>query len=176
MFTVGDKVVHNEYGICRITGISKRRFPGQEQKDYYEITPLADDGYGTTIYIAVDHNGLLREPMSPDQILSMIDAMPETEPIMIQSTGNRMLDMENIKTTYFAMMRSGNPQDWVVLLRTIYRKEKQLSAQKKHISEYESHARSISERLLYGEIAGVMDIPLHSVEGFITDRIENCRG
>ena len=69
-------------------------------------------------------------------------------------------------------MRSGNPQDWVLLLRTIYRKGKQLSARKKRISEFESHARDNSERLLYGEIAGVMDIPFRSVEGFITDRIE----
>ena len=175
MFTVGDKVVHNQYGICKITGISKRRFPGQEQKDYYEMTPLTDDGYGTTFYIAVDHDGLIREPMSPDQILSMIDAMPKTEPLVLESTGNRMLDMENIKTTYSALMRSGNPQDWVLLLRTIYRKGKQLSAQKKRISEFESHTRDNSEKLLYGEIAGVMNIPIHSVEGFITERIEGDR-
>lgn len=172
MFTVGDKVVHNQYGICKITGISKRRFPGQEQKDYYEMTPLADDGYGTTFYIAVDHDGLIREPMSPDQILSMIDSMPKTEPLKLESTGNRMLDMENIKTTYSSLMRSGNPQDWVLLLKTIYRKGKQLSAQKKRISEFESHVRDNSEKLLYGEIAGVMNIPIHSVEGFITERIE----
>ncbi len=175
MFTVGDKVVHNQYGICKITGISKRRFPGQEQKDYYEMTPLADDGYGTTFYIAVDHDGLIREPMSPDQILSMIDSMPKTEPLVLESTGNRMLDMENIKTTYSTLMRSGNPQDWVLLLRTIYRKGIQLSAQKKRISEFESHARDNSEKLLYGEIAGVMNIPIHSVEGFITERIEGDR-
>lgn len=175
MFTVGDKVVHNQYGICKITGISKRRFPGQEQKDYYEKTPLTDDGYGTTFYIAVDHDGLIREPMSPDQILSMIDAMPKTEPLVLESTGNRMLDMENIKTTYSALMRSGNPQDWVLLLRTIYRKGKQLSAKKKRISEFESNARDNSEKLLYGEIAGVMNIPIHSVEGFITERIEGDR-
>lgn len=175
MFTVGDKVVHNQYGICKITGISKRRFPGQEQKDYYEMTPLADDGYGTTFYIAVDHDGLIREPMSPDQILSMIDDMPKTEPLVLESTGNRMLDMENIKTTYSALMRSGNPQDWVLLLRTIYSKGKQLSAHKKRISEFESHARDNSEKLLYGEIAGVMGIPVHSVESFITERIEGVR-
>ncbi len=172
MFAVGDRVVHNEHGICRITGISKRHFPGQEEKDYYEMVPLADDGYGTTFYTAVDHGGRLRIPMTQEQILEMIDSMPEVEPMTIASTGNRMLDMENIKNSYNALMRSGNPQDWVLLLRTIYRKGKQLSARKKRISEFESHARENSERLLYGEIAGVMEIPFRSVEGFITDRIE----
>lgn len=172
MFAVGDKVVHNEYGICRITGISTRRFPGQDQKEYYEMVPLADDGYGTTFFIAVDHNGMLRKPMTPEQILAMIDSMPETEPLTVESTGNRVMDMENVKTTYNALMRSGNPQDWVLLLRTIYRKGKELSVKKKRISEFESHARDNSERLLYGEIAGVMEIPFHSVESFITSRIE----
>ena len=173
MFAVGDRVVHNEHGICRITGITTRQFPGQDKKDYYEMVPLADDGYGTTFYTAVDHDGRLRSPMTQEQILEMIDSMPTIEPLSITPTGNRMLDMENIKNAYNALMRSGNPSDWVQLLRTIYRKGKQLSAQRKRITEFESHARDNSERLLYGEIAGVMDIPVHSVERFITERIES---
>ena len=173
MFAVGDKVVHNEHGICRITGISKRQFPGQDEKDYYEMVPLADDGYGTTFYTAVDHGGRLRCPMTQEQILEMIDSMPGIEPMTVTSTGNRMLDMENIKNSYNALMRSGDPRDWVLLLRTIYRKGKQLSARKKRISVFESHARDNSERLLYGEIAGVMEIPVRSVEKFITNRIES---
>ncbi len=70
-------------------------------------------------------------------------------------------------------MNSGDPRDWVVLLRTIYRKEQQLSSQRKRLSEFETYARDNSERLLYGEIAGVMDIPVSRVEQFITQRIEN---
>lgn len=173
MFAVGDSVVHNEYGICRITGISKRQFPGHGETDYYEMVPLTDDGFRTTFYTAVDNAGRLRSPMSQDQILEMIDSMPEVEPLKVVSTGNRMLDMENVKNGYNALMRSGNPQDWVRLLRTIYSKGKELSLKKKHISEFESYARNNSERLLYGEIAGVMDIPVRSVERFITERIES---
>lgn len=174
MFGVGDKVVHNEYGICRIVKVGPRRFPGQETRDYYEMTPLSDDGYGTTFYTAVDdHGGKLRSPMSRDQILAMIDAMPQTDPLQIESCGNRAQDMENVRTEYTKLMRSGNPRDWVILLRTIYRKGRQLSAQHKRISEFEAHARDNSERLLYGEIAGVMEIPVNRVEQFITDRIEN---
>ena len=173
MFAVGDRVVHNEYGICRITGISKRQFPGRGETDYYEMVPLTDDGYGTIFFTAVEHGGRLRSPMTQQQILEMIDTMPEVEPLTVVSTGNRMLDMENIKSSYNALMRSGNPRDWVRLLRTIYSKGKELSAKKKRISEFESHARDNSERLLYGEIAGVMDIPVRSVEGFITKRIES---
>lgn len=173
MFAVGDRVVHREHGMCRITGIITRHFPGQDKKDYYEMVPLSDDGYGTTFYTAVDHDGKLRCPMTQDQILKMIDSMPSVEPLTIASTGNRMLDMENTKNAYNALIWSGNPSDWVKLLRTIYRKGKQLSAQKKRITEFESHARDNSERLLYGEIAGVMEIPVHTVERFITERIES---
>ena len=172
MFAIGDKVVHHEYGICRVTNVCTRRFPGQEPREYYEMTPLAEDGYGTTFYIPVDHGGKLREPLNKEQILAMIDSMPETAPLKIESSGNRMLDMENIKTTYTSLIKSGDPQDWVILLRTIYRKGKQLSAQRKRLSEFESHTRDNSERLLYGEIAGVMDIPVSRVEQFITQRIE----
>ena len=174
MFAVGDKVVHNDFGICRITAVSKRHFPGQDEKDYYELTPLIDDGHGTTFYITVDHGGKLRKPMTCEQILAMIDAMPTVEPLEIRPTGNRVTDMENAKAAYNSLMRSGDPQDWVLLLRTIYRKGKELSVKKKRLSEFESHARENSERLLYGEIAGVMDIPVRSVESFITTRIESA--
>lgn len=172
MFAIGDRVVHNEYGICRITGISERQFPGQDRKVYYEMVPLSDDGYGTTFFTSVDHGGKLRSPMTQEQIFEMIDTMPAIEPLSIVPTGNRILDMENTKNTYTVLMRSGKPADLVLLLRTIYRKGKQLSAQRKRISEFEAYARDNSERLLYGEIAGVMDIPVHSVERFITKRIE----
>ena len=173
MFAIGDKVVHHEYGICRITDTCVRRFPGQEPQEYYEMTPLSDDGYGTTFYIPVDHGGKLREPLSKEQILAMIDSMPEIDPLEIGTSGNRMLDMENIKQTYTSLMNSGDPKDWVLLLRTIYLKGKRLSGQRKRLSEFESHTRENSERLLYGEIAGVMDIPVSHVEQFITCRIEN---
>lgn len=172
MFAVGDNVVHYDYGMCKIINISRRRFPGQDERSYYEMVPLADDGYGTTFFIDLEHDGRLRPPMGREQILEMIDAMPSMEPLEIKPTGNRVLDQENVKSTYNSLMRSGNPHDWVLLLRTIYRKGKQLSAQKKRISEFESHARDNSEKLLYGEIAGVMDIPVRSVESFITSRIE----
>jgi len=172
MFEVGDKVVHNDYGICRITGIMMQHFPGHEKREYYEMIPLSDDGYGTTYYTAVDHEGKLREPLSREQILSMIDMMPETKPLKIEPSGNRALDMENIRMSYNSLIRSGNPQDWVVLLRTIYRRGQNLSAQRKRISEFEAQARDTGERLLYSEIAGVMGIPLNEVEGFITARIE----
>ncbi len=173
MFEIGDKVVHHEYGLCCIKNVVSRRFPGQEPQDYYEIAPLADDGYGTLVYIAVDHGGKLRKPLSREQILSMIDSMPETETLEIKTSGNRVLDMENIKMTYSSLMNSGNPRDWVILLRTIYQKGKMLSAQRKKLSEFEMNARDNSERLLYGEIAGVMDIPVSRVEEFITEHIEN---
>lgn len=173
MFVVGEKVVHPEYGICRITNVGLRRFPGQEPQDYYEMTPLMDDGYGTTFYIPVENGGKLRKPLNREQIFAMIDAMPEIDPLKIEASGNRMLDMDKIKTTYTSLMNSGDPRDWVILLRTIYRKGKQLSSQRKRLSEFETYARDNSERLLYGEIAGVMDIPVSRVEQFITQRIEN---
>ncbi len=173
MFAVGDKVVHNEYGICRIRGINMHQFPGHAEQKYYEMTPLADDGFGTTFYTPVGNDGKLRKPMTQVQILDMIDSMPSIDPIKIESSGNRTLDMENIKTAYNAMMRSGNPKEWITLLRTIYCKGKQLSIQRKRISEFEMNVRENGERLLYGEIAGVMGIPVSEVEKFIANRIES---
>ena len=173
MFAVGDKVVHSEFGICRVTNIGIYHLPGQQPENYYILTPFMDDGHGTTYYVAVSRSECLREPLRPDQICSMIDAMPDVSPLKLESAGNRAQDMENAKAAYRDLMNSGEIQDWVVLLKTIYTKGKQLSVQHKKISEFESLARETGERLLYGEIAGVMDIPVSQVEQFIAKRLRD---
>ena len=172
MFEIGDKVVHYYYGLSLISGISERSLPGQGSKKYYEISPLQDDRNGTTIYISEDQLGDIRLPMTREQILTMIDAMPEIEPLKIEPCGNRILEMENMKNAYSSLMNSGSPRDWVILLRTIWQKNQVLLAKKKRLSGYELQARENGERLLYGEIAGVMGIPRNEVERFISQRIE----
>ncbi len=173
MFAVGEKVVHNEFGICLVGNIKTSRLPGEQPREFYELTPLTDDGHGTILYVPVEHNGCLREPLSRDQILMMIDAMLEISPMKYEPETNRTQDIENTRTVYRQLMNSGDFRDWVILLKTIYQKGKLLSAQRKRLNEYDSLARDIGERLLYGEIAGVMDIPVSQVEQFITRRIEH---
>ncbi len=172
MFAVGDTVVHSEFGICRIQSIGVYSYPWQKPMEYYVLTPLIDDGHGTIYHVAVEQSSCLREPLSRVQILTMIDNMPKISPLQIESYGNRTQDVENIKTAYRTLMNSGDFKNWVILLKTIYQKGKVLSAQRKRLSEFDSLARDIGERMLYGEIAGVMDIPVDQVEQFITRRIE----
>ena len=172
MFAVGDKVVHKRFGICSVSSIGVFNFPGQQNKTCFVLSPLPDDGYGTTYYVPVEHNGCLREPLLPEQILAMIDAMPETTTLEIKSSGNQIQDMNDTKTAYQTLMDSGSVSDRVILLKTIYKKSQQLSAKHKRISEFESYAREFGERMLYGEIASVMDIPFDQVERFITQRLE----
>ena len=59
-----------------------------------------------------------------------------------------------------------------LLLRTICLKGRRLSGLPKRLSGFESHTRENSERFLYDEIAGVMEIPVNRVEQFIAARID----
>ena len=172
MFTVGDTVIHNEFGMSRITNIRPLRFPGPALQDYYEMVPLTDDIYGTTFYVAVEQENKLRSPLTKDQILVLIEKMPETDPLEIPIDGkNRLQDAEKIKEIYKSLLNSVDPHDWLVLLKTIYRKKQKLSSQRKRISEFEASMMENGERLLYGEIAGVMEIPVNQVERFISRHI-----
>lgn len=171
MFAVGDTVMHSEFGICKVRDIKVISFSWQKPMDFYVLTPLEDDGHGSTFYVAVEQSDCLRKPLTRDQILAMIDAMPEITPLKIETYGNRTQDVESIKETYRTLMNSGNSRDWVILLKTIYQKGQQLSSQRKRLSEFDTLARDIGERMLYGEIAGVMGIPVNQVEHFIARRI-----
>lgn len=98
MFTVGDTVIHNEFGMSRITNIRSLRFPGKALQDYYEMVPLTDDIYGTTFYVAVGQENKLRSPLTREQILALINKMHETDPLEIPiDVKNRIQDVEKNK-------------------------------------------------------------------------------
>lgn len=73
MFKVGDKVIHNSYGLCEIAAI-------ENANTYYG----AQDCYiiymqGTKIMIPVSHAEMLRYPIKKEEIHSVFDALSNTD-------------------------------------------------------------------------------------------------
>ena len=62
MFAKNDYIIYGTTGVCKITGIEKKKFNNME-REYYILKPAYDPN--STIYAPVDNNILLLEVFLP---------------------------------------------------------------------------------------------------------------
>jgi len=73
MFKVGDKVIHNTYGLCEIVAIeSQNTYYGKQ--DCYIIYMQ-----GTKIMIPVAHAEMLRYPIAKEEVAKVLEVLSESE-------------------------------------------------------------------------------------------------
>ena len=72
MFSVGDLIVYNETGVCRVEQIGPPAFNPRERRDYYTLTPLYGAG---TIYVPVDSGVFMRLVLSREEAEALIDEL-----------------------------------------------------------------------------------------------------
>ena len=78
MFEVGDLMMHGARGVCKIKNITELDWDVAEKgRQYYVIEPVFK---GDTFYAPVGNDRVYMRPvMSKEEILSLIDSMPEIE-------------------------------------------------------------------------------------------------
>ena len=78
MFSVGDKIIYGENGVCTVDKIAALPMSGvPRDKMYYHLSPLVGSG----VYFApVDSAVFMRPVLSRDEAEALIDAIPSIEP------------------------------------------------------------------------------------------------
>ena len=85
MFSVGDKIIYGENGVCTVESIGPLTMAGApKEKLYYYLSPLIGSG---TYFAPVDSGAYMRPVMSRDEAEALIDAMPGIQPAIC--TDNR---------------------------------------------------------------------------------------
>ena len=164
-FEIGNTVTYGIHGVCVIDAIEEKEFMGKKA-DYYVLTPVNDTRF--SVYVPCDSETLLarmKKVLSVKEIYELIRLMPTEEDIWIENSQER-------KKKYAQILASGDRQELVRLIKTLYeRRENQKECKKKlHISD-ESFLRD-AEKLLYDEFAHVLKITKEQVLPFICEQIE----
>ncbi len=167
MFNVGNIVSYGMQGICEISEIAEKKFKS-DVIQYYVLVPVFEKN--SKIFVPVKNEILtakMRRILSKDEILDIIESMPDNEIIWIENDNER-------KEKYKEIISGGDRTKIVKLIKTLYlhqQNQKQIG-KKLHISD--ERLLKEAEKVLYDEFAFVLNINRDDVLSYIIDRIESA--
>ncbi len=166
MYEVGSTVIYKNDGVCKITEIVVRMFKDKEI-EYYVLNPVHNKN--AEIFVPKNNPDLvskMRKVLTKDEIINIINSMPEEDDIWISDEAVR-------KEKYREILTLGNRKDLVKLIKTLYlHKQSQKQYGKKlHLAD-EKLLRD-AEKILYDEFAYVLEIAPEEVIDFITTKLNS---
>ncbi len=163
MFKVNDYVVYGLTGVCQITDIRRDEHISNDETQYYVLNPVYDSNM--TIMVPVNNQNIsMRSIITKDDALSLIAKMPEMESVWINDERQR-------NANFKAALRSGNNEEWVKIIRTLYLEKEARSAIGKKLTKTEEDIMNKAETQLNQEFSIVLDISPDEVVPYILEHI-----
>ena len=152
MYSIGDKIIYGENGVCTVDRIAALPMAGSPRdKMYYHLSPFV----GTGVYFApVDSNVFMRP--------ALIDAMPGIEPAVCND--NRF---NHVDAFYKELFRRHSCEALVAIVKGL----RQRMAERKTKSSRAEATLKRAKDMLHGELAVALEIDLKDVEEYIRSRI-----
>ena len=165
MFQPGDLVVYGTTGVCRVESITRPNLTGADRdKQYYLLKPMQQDG---VIYTPVENQKVpIRPVISAKEAEALIDLIPT-----MQAEACRAPTLQALAQHYQTVVRSNDCRDLIELMMSIYTKQKQAEAQKRRLGMVDERYMKQAERLLYGEFAVALELPVEEVQPYIAQRV-----
>ncbi len=164
MLEKGHIFVYGGSGVCRVEDICIRDY-GAGKKEYYVLQPVYD--MRSSLSIPVDSPAFAsraRELLSKDEVLNIIDTLPNTDAEWIRDDKERVEVFKNL-------LEGGVRKDIATLIRTLYLHKKELAEKGKKLRSSDEAIMQRAEKLLYGEFAWVLEIDPKEVISYIRERI-----
>ncbi len=164
MFQVNDTVKYGTTGVCRIVDMTVRSISGKEML-YYVLKPVHQDG--ATVYVPARNEKLLSKMqriLSKQEIDALIEEMP--------GCGIAWIDQEKTRQeTYKKVLDGGDRKELIGLIRTLYQKRQELSAEGKKLRAADEHLMKDAEELLYDEFSTVLGLKPDAIVPYLMDRL-----
>ncbi len=167
MLKVNDYVVYGSTGVCQITNIVKEEYSGNET-EYYVLHPVFHNNM--TIKTPVNNPNVYMRPIfTKDEVLSLIASLPDKETFSIDDGKQRT----QRTVTFKAALKTGNNEDWVKVIKTIYLEKEAKSAINKKIPKTDEEIMNTAEKYLAEEFAIALNISPDEVVPYILEYISN---
>ncbi len=168
MFKVGDFIVYESRGICKVENITELNLPGATKgQKYYELKPVYEET--GKIYSAVDSDKvLMRRMITGEEAKALIDDIPNIPEMWIGDEKQREL-------RYKEAMRSGDCRQWVSIIKTLYlRRQDRLAQGKKTTNTDDRYFKKAGDNL-HGELAMALGMEKSEMEEFISDHLNQLQ-
>ena len=164
MFKIGDTVVYESLGVCRIADIRTEKFPSMPPAQYYVLELVF--GAQTTVYAPVDSDKLhIRAVLSKQEVLALIQRMPDESTRWIEAEQERV-------EHYKQIIRRGDRGELVGLIKTLYAKREEQVAAGRKFHACDARIMGDAEKLLYEEFALALGIQPDEVVPYITGSLQ----
>ena len=160
MFSVGDKIIYGENGVCTVESIGPLSMAGaSKDKLYYYLSPLIGSG---TYFAPVDSGAYMRPVMSRAEAEALIDAMPGIQPAICND--NRF---NHVDTFYKNLFKQHSCEALVSIVKGL---RSRMSDRKTKSSRAEATMKRAKD-ILHGELSVALGIDVKDVEGYIASRL-----
>lgn len=166
MYENGDLVVYGSTGVCRVEGVVKPYSHGADRdRLFYQLNPLYQEG---TIFTPVEGGKVQMRPvMSSDEARNLIAQIPS---VQVEPCRERTLQL--LAQKYQSALQSGNCLNLLKLAMSVYAKREQAESRKRRLGAVDEKYGRQAERLLFGELAVALDIPMEQVKTYIAAKVE----
>lgn len=160
MFSIGDKIVYGSMGVCTVEDVGLPDIPGV-LRECYTLKPhyVAN----SKVYAPIEDNPVrMRRLLTQAEVRDLIDSMPEMQPFP------HSRDKQEFYETCKNAIRSCDSFLLAKLLKTLHENKVRLLEMKKTVPSTEKDYFDTAEKMLHGEIATALQMPLCEVEGYIS--------
>ena len=160
MYSVGDKIIYGENGVCTVEKIEPLSMScAPKDKLYYHLSPLVGSG---TYFTPVDSDAFMRPVMSREEAEALIDAMPGIEPAICNDTR-----FNHVDAYYKELFRLHSCEALVAIVKGL---RTRMAERKTRSSRAEATMRRAKD-ILHGELSVALGISFNDVEDYITTRL-----
>lgn len=165
MLQVNDYVVFGSTGVCQIAEIVEKSFSGMPAREYYVLRPVY--GNNETVYLPTDHNQEhFRRIHTKEEILALIQELPDIDSEWVEDDSLR-------KNMFTEMLHSCETRKLAQWIKMIHHRKIELEKRDKKLSGTDADAMKIAEKLLYNELALILELEPDQVLPFILGQIES---
>ena len=162
MYSVGDKIIYGENGVCTVESIGPLSVSGASRdRVYYYLRPLIGSG---TYFAPVDSGAYMRPVMSRDEAEALIDAMPGIEPAICQD--NRF---NHVDAFYKELFKQHSCEALVSIVKGLHCR----MAERKTKSSRAEATMKRAKDILHGELSVALGMDVKDVEGYIHSRLNS---
>ncbi len=160
MFSVGDKVIYGETGVCTVESIGPLSGSGASRdRIYYRLRPMIGSG---TCFAPVDSGAYMRHVMSREEAEALIDAMPGIEPAICLDTR-----FNHVDAFYRELFKRHSSEALVSVIKGLRCR----MAERKTKSTRSEATIKRAKEILLGELSVALGMDYKEVEPYIVSRV-----
>ena len=157
MFSVGDKIIYNESGVCTVETIAPLDL--SDGRLYYHLQPLVGSG---KYFSPVDSGAFMRPVISQEEAEALIAAIPDIEPAVCNDTR-----FNHVYAFYKELFRKHTPEALVSIIKGL---RIRAMGKKAKSSRAEATMKRAKEAL-YGELSVALSIAYPETEEYVRNQI-----